>query len=79
MMKNKKKIIRGILLICLGGLGLVFVVVNNKYINDVEVENKVSMIVEQYDVESEFEIDGYTIDSNEKNNQSYLKINKNIN
>ena len=62
-MKNKKKIIRGILLICLGGLGLVFVVVNNKYINDVEVENKVSMIVEQYDVESEFEIDGYTIDS----------------
>ena len=59
---NKKKIIRGILLICLGGLGLVFVVVNNKYINDVEVENKVSMIVEQYDVESEFEIDGYTID-----------------
>ena len=52
-----------ILVILLIVLVVIFWKVNNDFTNDVEVENKVSMIVEQYELEEEFEIDGYTIDS----------------
>ena len=44
-------------------LVLIFFKVNRNFTNDIEVENTISMINEQYEFESEFEIDGYTIDN----------------
>lgn len=65
---NKKKIKftkthRIILIIILIILGVILIKVNSRYTNNIEVENSISMINEQYEKESEFDIDGYTIDN----------------
>ena len=58
-----KKNIKYVLLLVLVIIIVVFIKVNNQYTNDIETENVVSMINEQYKVESEFESKGYTIDN----------------
>ena len=58
-----RKHIKYILLILLVVVIVIFFKVNSYYVNDVEVENVVSIINEQYEIEGDFEIDGYTVDN----------------
>ena len=59
MKKNIKYILFTLLIIIV----VIFIKVNNKYTNNIELENIVSMTYEQYELESEFKIKGYTIDN----------------
>ena len=58
-MKDKMKILGGLVLVV---LVVGFIKINGDYTNDVEVEEVISMIQEQNEVESDFEVKGYTID-----------------
>ena len=58
-MKNKIKILSGLVLVV---LVVLFLKINDDYTNDVMVEEVVSMIQEQNEVESDFKVKGYTID-----------------
>lgn len=59
---NKRKI-KYILLILVILIIIIFLKINNQYNNKVEVDQTISMIQEQYKAETNFEIEGYTIDN----------------
>ena len=64
MKKNKIKFTKKnkiSLIVILVIVSAIFIEINSRYTNDLEIENVISMINEQYDIESEFEIEGYTI------------------
>ena len=66
--KERKKMVitkkmKRILVILVIVLGVLIWKFNDKFVSDLEVENTVSMINEQYSREEEFEIDGFTIDN----------------
>lgn len=60
--KNMLKIIIGIFLLIIIGILILLLVLNKKLENKIEVDTKKSLVTTQYEKESKFKIEGYTVD-----------------
>lgn len=61
--KNMLKIIIGIFLLIIIGILILVLVLNKKLENKIEVDTKKSLVTTQYEKESKFKIEGYTVDN----------------